>query len=138
MDPRRPWLQWSNTRRRKRRRQTAVLLGIWTADAGTVVAGAVYLARGGRVVAAPMALRKRMRRRPQEDQGVDIGGRAIAVLMGDAGSKACDRVENESHSEYETEHHSNYLRCAPFTHLRPILSGLPRDPEVTAAAYLRS
>ena len=32
------------------------------------------------------------------------------------GSKTCERIENESHGEYETEHHSDDLRCAPFTH----------------------
>jgi len=31
-------------------------------------------------------------------------------------SKACERIENESRGEYETEHHSNNLRRAPFTH----------------------
>jgi transposase-like protein len=31
-------------------------------------------------------------------------------------SKSCERIENESRREYETEHGSNDLSCAPFTH----------------------
>jgi hypothetical protein len=27
-----------------------------------------------------------------------------------------ERVEDKSHGEYQPEHHSNDLRCAPFTH----------------------
>jgi hypothetical protein len=40
----------------------------------------------------------------------DIGVPSIPRVIGDAGSKACERVENETHSEYETGHQSNYLR----------------------------
>ena len=37
------------------------------------------------------------------------------------GSKSCERIENEGRGEYETEHHSNDLRCASFTHYNDII-----------------
>ena len=41
-------------------------------------------------------------------------------------SKACKRIENESRGEYETEHRSNNLRRAPFTHYGRYYSASPR------------
>jgi hypothetical protein len=63
-----------------------------------------------------------MSRLPQ-DKGIsavvhktDIGGPSNRRADWDVGSKPRERIENESRGEYETEHHSNDLRCAPFTH----------------------
>jgi hypothetical protein len=52
-------------------------------------------------------------------------------------SKACERIENESRGEYETEHHSNNLRCAPFTHYGRYYPAHACGPEVAETTYLR-
>jgi hypothetical protein len=41
-------------------------------------------------------------------------------------SKACERIENENGSENETEHHSDDLCCAPFTHYSRYYSDRPK------------
>jgi hypothetical protein len=51
-------------------------------------------------------------------------------------SKACERIENESYGEYETEHHSNNVRCAPFTHYGRYYPGQTGGPEVVETTYL--
>jgi hypothetical protein len=50
----------------------------------------------------------------RKSESVRWGAKKATFLAGP--SKTCERIENESHGEYQTEHHSDDLRCAPFIH----------------------
>jgi hypothetical protein len=53
---------------------------------------------------------------PSERQTVEAELRPLVDTERTHPAGSNERIEDKSHGEYQTEHHSNGLRCAPFTH----------------------